>query len=263
MMPEPVLSLHQAGHSFDGRKWQFQDLDLQLRKGEVLAILGSNGRGKTTLLRCMAGLLGLGTGTAKVSGNIGFVPQDFARSFPYTVLDIVLMGRTRHISLFKMPGSHDERIALAALTAVGLEAVAQQSFEALSGGQRQLVLIARALAGENEILLLDEPASALDLHNQDKILSLIHRLSMQGLALAFTTHQPNHALAVADQVLLMPEDKPAIVGSVQDAMTDSNLQALYGLPVQTVHFESNGDARSSVIPLYQGRFKLRNEGGAS
>ncbi|SEQ22312.1 iron complex transport system ATP-binding protein [Faunimonas pinastri] len=252
-MAEPGLWLQNAGHSFDGSAWQFQALDLQLRRGEILAILGPNGRGKSTLLRCMAGLLGLSTGTVRATGHIGFVPQDFARSFPYSTLDIVLMGRARHISLFGTPGSRDEKIALDALGTVGMRAVAGKSFDDLSGGQRQLVLIARALAGENEILLLDEPASALDLHNQDKVLSLVHRLSCEGLAVAFTTHQPNHALAIADQVLLMPELGLALVGGADAVMTEANLQTLYGLPVRTLRFEEGGEPRAAVVPLYRGR----------
>ncbi|WP_271898479.1 ABC transporter ATP-binding protein [Candidatus Phyllobacterium onerii] len=111
-MVESVVTIRNAGHSYDGRHWQFRDLDLDMKRGDILAILGPNGRGKSTLLRAMAHLLKLNRGMIEVLHTVGFVPQDFAGSFPYSVLDIVLMGRARHVPIFRNPTKTDTAIAM-------------------------------------------------------------------------------------------------------------------------------------------------------
>lgn len=256
-MTPSLMTLRGAGHSYDKSRWQFRNLNLDLRPGHVLAILGPNGRGKSTLLRAMAGLVKLTSGTINASQATGFVPQDFSGSFPYSVIDILLMGRARHVPMFRNPTKADEAIALAALASIGMEAYAGQNFDVLSGGEKQLVLIARALAGDNPMILLDEPASALDLKNQDKVLTLMRNLAAaQNLAIAFTTHQPNHALAIADHVLMMLDDTKTIFGPVDEVMTEANLEALYGIPVRSVTFEDAGYERSAIVPLFRDRFQL-------
>ncbi|KAB0677558.1 ABC transporter ATP-binding protein [Aureimonas leprariae] len=252
-MGEPSLSLGGAGHSYDGRAWQFRKLDLVVGNGDVIAVLGPNGRGKSTLLRVMAGLLRASEGTVEAAGPVGFVPQDFAGAFPYSALDIVLMGRARHVATLRMPTAKDEAIALDALHAVGMVDLAARSFDRLSGGERQLVLIARALASEASILLLDEPASALDLQNQGRVLDLIGRLAAQGRTLVFTTHQPNHAITAASKALLMMEEESPIFGAVDGVVTERNLEALYGLPVRLVPFEVDGTLSTSAVPVFGGR----------
>lgn len=245
-----LLRLDAASHSYDGAHWQFRDLDFTLAAGEVTAILGINGRGKSTLLRVLGGLQKPTSGAQALHPRTGFVPQDFSRSFPYTVLDVVLMGRARHVALFATPGKADIDMANAALEATGMADLAGRSIMSLSGGQRQLVLIARALAGENAVLLLDEPASALDLRNQDIVLTLLGRLAdAQGLAIAFTTHQPNHAMAVADKVLLMLEEGRALFGATDEVMTEAALGALYGIPVRTVHMTGG----AAFVPVFRQR----------
>lgn len=248
--PSPRLAAIGIGHSYDGRSWQFRELDFSVTDGEIVAVLGPNGRGKSTLLRVVAGLLRPTHGRLAATGAIGLVPQDFARSFPYTVLDIVLMGRARHVGLLRMPGKRDRDAARAALVTTGMADKAERDFDSLSGGERQLVLIARAIAGEPSLLLLDEPASALDLRNQDRVLTLLRRLADGGLAVIFTTHQPNHALAVADRALLMLPDAPAAFGASRAILTDAHLAALYGLPVRTLVFTDDGKTRRAVVPLF-------------
>jgi iron complex transport system ATP-binding protein len=244
------LTIAAAGHSYDGRAWQFRDLHLTVRAGEVLAVLGPSGRGKTTLLRVAAGLKRPTSGHVATSGAVGLVPQDFARTFPYEVADIVLMGRARHVGLLSMPGRRDREAAAAALAVTGMSAFAARAFDSLSGGERQLVLIARAIAGEPATLLLDEPAAALDLGNQDRVLTLLRRLADDGLAIVFTTHQPNHALAIADKVLALPPDAPPHAGPTRDVLTDATVAALYGLPVATLDFEAAGRRRRAIVPLH-------------
>lgn len=249
-----LLRLDRASHSYDGVHWQFRDLDFTLAAGELTAILGTNGRGKSTLLRVLGGLRQPTSGRLALHPHTGFVPQDFGGSFPYTVLDVVLMGRTRHVGLFATPGQADVDKALAALDATGMADFAGRNITSLSGGQRQLVLIARALAGENAVLLLDEPASALDLKNQDIVLTLLGRLAdSQGLAIAFTTHQPNHAVAVADKVLLMLNQGRSLFGATEDVMTEASLGALYGIPVRSARFATGAGDELAFVPIFRQR----------
>jgi iron complex transport system ATP-binding protein len=258
-MDEPEVIIQKAGHSYDGNRWQFRNLDLAIKRGDVVAILGPNGRGKSTLLRTMAGLLKLDEGTARIEHTTGFVPQDFAGSFPYSVLDIVLMGRARHVPLFRNPTKRDAAISMDALASTGMADYADRSFNSLSGGEKQLVLIARALAGENSTLLLDEPASALDLKNQDGVLALVRQLADEKqLAIAFTTHQPNHALAAADHVLLMLAETRTIFGHVDEVMTDENLEQLYGIAIRSLKFQDGANERTAIIPLFRQR-KARSD----
>lgn len=257
MASDPVkLRVAKASQSYDGERWQFLDLDFELSAGEIVAILGPNGRGKSTLLRVLAGLQKPTSGTIQLNERTGFVPQEFSGSFPYSVLDVVLMGRARHIGLFQMPRKADVEKAMEALEATGMADYAQRSIDALSGGERQLVLIARALAGENAVLLLDEPASALDLKNQDVVLSLLGELAdRQELAIAFTTHQPNHAVAVADTVLLMLDQAKAVFGSTGDVMTEANLEALYGIPVRSATLGNGELMETAFVPLFRQRHR--------
>ena len=248
------LRIEGASQTYDGERWQFRNLDFHLRAGEITAVLGPNGRGKSTLLRVLAGLLKPTSGKVHLSQNVGFVPQEFSGAFPYSVLDVVLMGRARHIALFQTPRRIDIEQAMEALRATGMAEYASRSIDALSGGERQLVLIARALAGENEVLLLDEPASALDLRNQDIVLNLLGELAdREALAIAFTTHQPNHAVAIADRVLLMLPEARMILGAVDDAMTETNLEALYGITVPGTTFGFGEREERAFTPLFRQR----------
>ena len=249
-----MLRMERASQSYDGERWQFRDLGFELRAGEITVILGPNGRGKSTLLRVLSGLLKPSSGSVELNPRTGFVPQEFSGSFPYSVLDVVLMGRARHIGIFQTPRKIDVDKAMEALDATGMAGYAQRNINALSGGERQLVLIARALAGENEVLLLDEPASALDLKNQDVVLSLLAKLAdREKLAIAFTTHQPNHAVTVADMVLLMLDGAKTIFGVTDEVMTEANLEALYGIPVRSAKLGSGQLEETAFVPLFRQR----------
>jgi iron complex transport system ATP-binding protein len=169
------------------------------------------------------------------------------------------MGRARHIALFRTPRKSDIEKAMAALEATGMAEYATRNINALSGGERQLVLIARALAGENAVLLLDEPASALDLRNQDVVLSLLSELAdREKLAIAFTTHQPNHAMAVADKVLLMLDHAKTAFGTNDAVMTEANLEALYGIPVRAARLGGSEREEAAFVPLFRQRDRKGN-----
>lgn len=230
-----------------GGPFLFRDLSFTLGKGRTLVLLGRNGRGKTTLLRILAGLASPVLGTVECDGAVGYVPQQFVAAFNYSVFDVVLMGRARHIGLFRRPSRHDTRLAREALGMVGMAGFADRAVATLSGGERQLVLIARALASEAAVLLLDEPAAALDFHNQAIMLSMLRRLSRkQGLTIVMTTHEPTHALEIADQVALLYGGGRCEEGPIDTFCTEERLTDLYGIAMDRVEHGA-GDARAAHI----------------
>lgn len=230
----------------------FDNYSADIAKGSVFTVLGPNGRGKTTLLKVLLGLLKPGSGSFHVTGNMALVPQLFQVTFAFTVLDMVLMGRARKIGLFGRPGKADTDAALNALARFGIEDLAERSFYRLSGGQRQLVILARALVAEADILVLDEPTSALDLKNQALVLYWLERLAQEdGLTVIFTTHHPHHALAVADKALLMLDEKRYYCGATKEVLTDVNLQELYDVPMKYLEFEYNGRMVQTLAPVFE------------
>lgn len=236
-----------------GERWIFRGLDLEPQPGRCLAILGPNGRGKTTLVRALLGFLPLSEGTRTVPGVIGYVPQAISRDFAYTVRSMVAMGRVARRGLFAAPTSTDHWHADRALKRVGIAVLADQAFDRLSGGERQLVLLARALATEATTLVLDEPASALDLRNQDRFLGVVEALRVEGEhAIVFTTHLPQHAAAVADDALMMLGPEEHLFGPVDRVLNEESLTRLYGLPVRIVDLRPAHSAKPvrGVIPLF-------------
>jgi iron complex transport system ATP-binding protein len=202
---------------------------LSVQPGRVMAILGPNGCGKTTLLKLITGILQPSSGRIVVKGTIGYVPQVLQLSFSYSVLDIVLMGRARLIGTFSTPSAHDELAAERALDRVGMLSFARRSFDELSGGERQLVAFARALAADADILVLDEPTAALDLHHQQDVLRWIRRLAREGMTIVVTTHQPQHADIIADDAVLMFGANQIVAGTAAELLTPARLGELFGV----------------------------------
>jgi len=253
-MPKQILELNKVGHWFEKGSYLFKDLCVSLDEGETLAILGPNGQGKSTLIAGIVGSLNLEEGSVKAPKKIAFVPQDFQVSLDFSVLDIVLMGRCRDISLFSAPSKEDENLAHEALNLLKIDYLALRSFNRLSGGQRQLVLLARAIASWSDLIILDEPASALDLANQDRILDVIAMLKKNyNLSVIFTTHQPNHALAVADKTLMMMGDLSFEIGTNKEVITKEHLSKLYGINVELLELDWNGTVVQSATPIFSGQ----------
>jgi iron complex transport system ATP-binding protein len=251
-MTEAAIACRGAGHSYDGQNWLFRELSFDVWAGDIFAILGPNGRGKTTLLRALVGLIRPTCGEIMRNGAMGYVPQSFAPSFPYSVLDVVLMGRARHVPLMRSPSSRDFAIARDALGELGLSKFADRSVDALSGGEKQLVLLARALASESPLLILDEPASALDFKNQETVLAFIQRLTRErGLTVLFTTHQPQHVFAVANRALIMLGGDHYLAGDIDSVMTEENLSALYGIALRKVSVQTDEGEVRSIIPAFR------------
>lgn len=231
--------------------WVLRHLDFSLQAGQVLAVLGPNGRGKSSLLRVMAGLARPQEGQVQCDASVAYVPQFIHTSFEMTALDLVLTGRARHIGWKGAPSAHDRAVAHDCLRRLDADRFADRGIHHLSGGERQLVLMARALASGCQVMLLDEPASALDFHNQALILEVMRDLAhREGMTVVFTTHVPQHALEIADQSLLLLDAQEFLCGPTLDTVTSEALTRLYHLPIQRMALAVDGRAVQTAIPLY-------------
>lgn len=242
-----------------------RDIDIAVSAGEVLALLGPNGGGKTTLLKTLLGLLPPLAGTvtldavplaklrpAERARRLAYVPQVHTPAFSFTVSSVVLMGRSAHGGLFSAPGAADRRIATAALDRLEIFHLADRPYTELSGGERQLVLLARALAQEPAFIILDEPTASLDFGNQARVLDCINELRGSGLSIVLSTHDPGHAFACADRAVLMKQGHVVADGSPSEAVTPESLHGLYGVEVAVEFMQGAG--RSICAPAL-GRFR--------
>ncbi len=219
-------------------------INLALGAGEILCLLGPNGSGKTTLLRCLIGALHAERGSVRINGESDAAPRRRARQLAYvpqaagdsalTLLDTVLMGRTPHLRPLALPGRHDEYLARSALARVGIAHLAARPFNRVSGGERQLALIARALAQQPRLFMMDEPTASLDLGNQVRVLRTIRDLAADGMTVLVTTHQPEHALLLGARVATIAHGRIAASGAAIDVLRAETLTALYGTSVDVL-----------------------------
>jgi iron complex transport system ATP-binding protein len=225
------------------------ELSLEIPGGAVTAILGPNGSGKTTLLHLLLGLYKPSAGCIRLAGQlhgdysrrelsrlVGLVPQDEHVAFDLSVLEYVLLGRAPYLNLLELPSEHDREIAFRVLDVAGLTHLQGRPVPALSGGERQLTTVARALAQEPAILLLDEPTSHLDLANKRRVLQVLRQLSHSGRSVVFSTHDPTAAAAIADHVVLLRDGRLLAAGSLADAFTSERLSATYGVDVEVISY---------------------------
>ena len=248
MSAPPILSLSGIGFAYArDRPPALCDVSLDVPAGARVAILGPNGSGKTTLLHVLLGLLPPGAGTLLVDGKppsaysrralsriIGLVPQNEHIPFDFTLLDYVLLGRAPYLGPLELPGAADLDVAREALGAVGLRSHRHRPVTALSGGERQLAMIARALAQAPRILLLDEPTAHLDLANCRAVQQVLGKLASQGVTVVFSTHDPHVAAGMADRAVLLRAGRLLAAGPLAAVFTPERLSATYGIAVQVV-----------------------------
>ncbi len=243
-----MLDVRGISHRYTRDRWIFQDVTVRVAPGEVLAVLGPNARGKTTMIKCFAGLIAPTEGTAIVDGSVGYVPQTHAPMFSYSVFDMVLMGCARRVRAYSSPGAADRAVAAESLERVGMTHLATRDFGHLSGGERQMVLIARALASRCTLMVLDEPASALDLRNQARVLAVLRSLADDGMSIVMTTHHPDHALHIAEHSLLLVAADDVRVGDTRELLVGPSLSALYEVDIVTADVETPSATRRIIVP---------------
>lgn len=246
--------------TWDGKRMIFADVTFDMHPGEIFCILGPNGTGKSTLLRCLVDLLDPRSGTVQIEGTniremsrqdiakkVAFVPQGYDVAFSYTILEYVLMGRAPYISAFGSPTDEDARIAIEAIQEVGIMHLIDKAINEISGGEHQMALIARALAQQPRILLLDEPTSHLDFGNQMQILNLIERLRERGIAIIMTSHFPDHAFIISDLVGIMRDGAFSLIGPADEIITSESLRETYHVDVKVEFISVAG--RKVCIPM--------------
>jgi len=255
-MSAPRLAVEDLSYGYPGHVVGHK-LSFTVGAGEVLCVLGRNGEGKSTLFKTILGLLPPRAGTLRVDGEpisswsprrraltFGYVPQHSGGAFPFTVAELVLMGRTAHRGPFAAPSATDRAAAEEAIAALGIEHLAEREWLRVSGGEGQLALIARALAQEPRILVLDEPTASLDFGNQVRVLDAVRSLAeTRRLSVLLSTHHPEQAFACADQVAVLAGGKLLQIGAPADVITSATLRACYSVEV-------------AVLPVAEDRYRV-------
>jgi iron complex transport system ATP-binding protein len=235
-----------------------ENVNFRISNGETLVLLGPNGIGKTTLFKTMLGLIPKINGEVLMDGSpldmkpdstdmrrIAYVPQEHESAFAFTVVEIVLMGRTAKMQPFATPSSADKDAVRNTLRTLGLDYLQDCFYTEISGGERQMVLIARALVQEPDVLVMDEPAASLDLGNQAKLLRIVRDLSRdRDLSVLMTSHNPDHALAIADKVLLLRKGG-FVHGTADEILNGELLSEAYGTEIEII----GNDLRSCVLKV--------------
>lgn len=240
-----MLEIKDAVFGYTGkqkRKVVIENISFSLEPGGLMCLLGANGAGKTTMYRTILGFIPLLGGRIFIDGqNIGdihsrqlaksiaYVPQYHTPPFAYSVYDVVLMGRGAHISPFASPGKEDERIACMMLERMGIFHLKNELYTEISGGERQLALIARALTQQTRYIFMDEPAASLDFGNQMRLLKEIKKLTKEGIGVCFSTHNPDQAFLVDASVLALRGKNDWTFGPAGDVITEDQLKKMYGI----------------------------------
>jgi len=261
-----LLTLKNAGFSYTGSMQHpvFNDLDLSLEKGEILAILGPNGAGKTTAVRCLTGLLPLTEGTCELEGSdirtlssrdffrkVSYVPQHKGSVPSVTALGNVLLGLSGSLGLFESPGREEVEKAEEILKLLGIADLRERACDTLSGGELQMVLIARALVCDPSLIVLDEPESGLDFKNQLVVLNALRELADRGVGVIFNTHYPEHALSFSDRALMLfgKGSGRSLCGATEEVVTEQSIGDCFSVEVKIVTADLGDGQMKSVIPV--------------
>ena len=258
--------IYEVKHGSFGYRNEYilDDINFTVRDGEVMSILGPNGVGKTTLLKCMMGLLKWKEGTSELNGQnirdmkakefwqkIAYVPQAKGSALGFSAMDMVTLGRSAHLGTFSQPKEEDREAARRAMEDMGILHLKDKLCTEMSGGELQMVLIARALTIDPEMLVLDEPESNLDFKNQLIILETIRNLSKKrGISAVVNTHYPEHALKISDRALILNREGRNIFGKAEEVINEDNMRRAFSVQVHINEFAHQGAWYKSVVPLY-------------
>ena len=240
----------------------FENITFEVNEGEILAILGPNGSGKTTMLRCITGMLKWKNGRSLLDGEdigsmsqrklwskMSYVPQAKTVSLAYTALEMVLLGRSSQLNLFEAPKQRDVDKALEVLDFLGISHLGDKKCSKISGGELQMVLIARALVSDPKVLVLDEPESNLDFKNQLVVLDAISNLASEGMTCIFNTHYPAHALQRAKKSLILSKNGEYVFGDTDSVVTEENIRQAFGVDAVIGEIKNRGNVIKSVVPV--------------
>jgi len=240
-----------------------KDISCAAYSGEIVCLVGPNGCGKTTLFRLILGFLAASKGNINIDGRstkelslreranlIAYIPQQHTPVFSYTSLDIVIMGRAGHFSAFDTPGAIDRGTAFYALKKLNIEHLANKKYTTLSGGERQLVLIARALCQAAKLIVMDEPGANLDYANQQLLTDTLRELAANGYCIIMSTHSPEFPVSVGHKALLMKDGHMAAFGASKDVVTSDILEKIYGIPIDVLSVKDRyGNTRTICLPV--------------
>lgn len=246
-----------------GSKTVLNDISFFADKADMIYVLGANGCGKTTLLNMLTGFKNFTGGSITVSGTsindlsiqersklVSYIPQQHVPAFNYTVKDVVLMGRAGRLRYYQTPGEEDINIAEQALSLLGIEDFSQKEYTQLSGGERQLVLIARAICQQAEIVIMDEPMQSLDFINQAMVLRAARLLTNSGRCVIMSTHTAINNYQNSDKMLLMSKDGTALSGEIEEVLTQENVRNAYGTNLQIMrNTDEKGGRHITCLPL--------------
>ncbi len=241
-----------------GNRNVLENVSVDIASGEGLCLLGPNGVGKTTLFKSILGFLNVYSGGVYIDGEpinrwsnkqiahaIAYVPQAHTPPFAFSVLDVVIMGRNAHLNTFSTPSKKDRHLAIEALEMLDVGFLRKRLYTEISGGERQMVLIARAIAQKPAFIVMDEPTANLDFGNQVRVLKQINQLRQSGLGIVISTHDPDHAFAFATKVALLTNEHGLLIGAPDNIITEENMRNAYGVEVVVMsqHKESYGEVK--------------------
>ena len=253
MRSECQITGHNLHYSYTPDRMILKDISFRFKSGEIVSILGPNGAGKTTFLNCLANLVPLDKGEVFIDDKnikqipprdvakvIGYVPQIIGPSFDFSVLEYVVTGCAPHMGTLSRPKQEHYDIAMEAIKRMGIEKLTNRSYSQISGGERQQVSIARALAQRPAFILMDEPTAHLDYGNQIKVLKTVRSLKEEGYGVILTTHNPDHALLLQDQVAILDRNGVLTTGLSTDVLNEQDLSQLYGTELKLFYEEKLG-----------------------
>lgn len=247
-----IYKIENLSFKYNSSKQILNNISFNIDKKEIYTVLGKNGIGKTTLFNCLLNLNNKYEGSIllkdrdiktlkekEIAKLVSYVPQGTNCTFDYTVFEYVLMGLASNISLFSSPSKKEEDKVIDALNELDIINLKDRKFNELSGGEQQLVLIARAIVNNPLVILFDEPTSHLDYENQIKVLRIIKKLNSKGFTIVLTTHDPNHAFLLNRNVILFENNGSIKEGGINEVLTDKNLQEIYGKELQIKYLDEN------------------------
>ena len=258
-----ILEVQNGCFGYPKQKEVLHDINISLEAGHILSILGPNGIGKTTLLKCMIGLLSWNSGHSLLNGQdiqqlkakeiwntISYIPQTHGFSFSYTGLEMVMMGRSSHLGLFEQPGAKEIEMAEAMMEKTGITHLSSKDCNRMSGGELQMVLIERALVNEPKLIILDEPETGLDFHNQILVLNMVENLAHEdGISAIMNTHYPTNAMRIADEAFMMNRNGDRFYGKATDILNETNISKSFDVNVIVDEVMYHDRKLRSIIPV--------------